>query len=98
MINHLENGRSGQIPENPKAGDPAFEQTCNLIIGRNMDAVTAAKSAAEDLGYPTLILSSMIQGETRDVACVHGAIAREVVKTGNPMSPPLCILSGEKPR
>ena len=94
VVRHLKSGRSGQIPETPKTGDPAFENSRNLIIGRNMDAVTAAKSAAENLGYPTLILSSMIQGETRDVACVHGAIAREIVKTGNPMSPPLCILSG----
>ncbi len=94
VVSHLKSGRSGQIPETPKAGDPAFEQTCNLIIGRNMDAVNAAKSAAENLGYPTLVLSSMIQGETRDVACVHGAIAREALKTGNPMAPPLCILSG----
>jgi hydroxypyruvate reductase len=94
VVNHLKAGVSGQIPETPKTGDPAFTKTGNLIIGRNMDAVNAAKSAAENLGYPTLVLSSMIEGETRDVACVHGAIAREVIKTGNPMSPPLCILSG----
>ncbi|MBW2593761.1 MAG: glycerate kinase, partial [Deltaproteobacteria bacterium] len=91
---HLKAGLSGQIPETPKAGDSAFEKTRNLIIGRNIDAVNAAKSAAKNLGYHTLILSSMIEGETRDVARVHGAIAREVVKTGNPMPPPLCILSG----
>ena len=94
VVNHLKAGRSGQIPETPKTGDPAFTKLSNLIISRNIDAVYAAKSAAENLGYPTLVLSSMIEGETRDVACVHGAIARESVKTGNPMPPPLCILSG----
>jgi hydroxypyruvate reductase len=36
----------------------------------------------------------MIEGETQDVACVHGAIAREIIKTGNPLTPPACILSG----
>ncbi len=94
VVVHLKAGLSGQIPETPKIGDPAFEKTRNLIIGRNIDAVYAAKSAAKNLGYHTLILSSMIEGETRDVARVHGAIAREAVKTGNPISPPLCILSG----
>ncbi|RLC32076.1 MAG: glycerate kinase, partial [Deltaproteobacteria bacterium] len=94
VTDRLKAGLSGQITETPKPGDPAFEKTHNLIIGRNMDAVTAAKSAAENLGYPTLILSSMIEGETRDAAGFHSAIAREAVKTGNPMSPPLCILSG----
>ena len=36
----------------------------------------------------------MIEGETKDVAHVHGAIAREIAKTGNPLAPPACILSG----
>ncbi len=94
VASRLKVGLSGQIPETPKAGDPAFEKTHDLIIGRNIDAINAAKSAAENLGYPALILSSMIEGETRHAARIHGAIAREVVKTGNPMSPPLCILSG----
>jgi len=94
VVSRLKAGLSGQIPETPKANDPAFGKTRNLIIGRNINAINAAKSAAKNLGYPTIVLSSMIEGETRDVAQVHGAIVREVVKTGNPMSPPLCILSG----
>ncbi|MBA7495253.1 D-glycerate 2-kinase [subsurface metagenome] len=36
----------------------------------------------------------MIEGETRDIAHFHGAIAREIIKTGNPLPPPACILSG----
>ncbi len=94
VISHLRSGLSGQIPETPKYGDPAFLKTKNLIIGRNINAINAAKSAAQNLGYSTLVLSSIIQGETREVAKVHGAIAREAVKTGNPIPPPLCILSG----
>lgn len=93
-INRLKAGLAGKIPETPKNNDPAFVKTRNLIIGRNINAINAAKSAAEKIGYPTMILSSMIEGETRDVAGVHGAIAREVIKTSNPMPPPLCILSG----
>jgi glycerate 2-kinase len=46
------------------------------------------------MGYKTLVLSSMIEGETRDVAKVHTAIAKEILKTGNPILPPSCILSG----
>lgn len=41
-----------------------------------------------------MILSSMVEGETRDVARVHTAIAKEVLKTGHPMRPPACIISG----
>jgi len=46
------------------------------------------------MGYGTLILSSVMEGETRDVARVHGAIGKEVVRTGNPVPRPACLLSG----
>jgi len=59
-----------------------------------MDAIRAAEKKATETGYNTLVLSSMIQGETQDVACVHTAVAKEIRKTGMPLSPPACILSG----
>ena len=94
VVHHIQAGALGKIPETPKKGDRAFEKTHNLIIGSNMEAIVAARKKAEHLGYNTLVLSSMIQGETRHVACVHGAIAREIIKSGNPLPPPACILSG----
>ncbi len=94
VIKHIEAGTSGKIPETPKQGDKVFNKTINLVIGSNIEAITAAKSCAENLGYNTLILSSMIEGETRDVARVHAAMAKEVLKTGNPLPKPACILSG----
>jgi len=94
VVAHIRSGIQGKIPETPKTGDPAFEKTRNLVIGSNIDAISAAKQEAEALGYHTVVLSSMIQGETREVALVHGAIAREVLKTGYPIASPACILSG----
>lgn len=94
VVSRLKAGLSGQIPETPKSGNPAFQNTQNLIIGSNFESITAAKQKAETLGYRTLILSSMIQGETRDIAQLHGALAREILKTGNPIAKPACILSG----
>lgn len=94
VVNRIQDGLSGKIPETPKSGDPAFQNTQNLIIASNFEAITAARQKAETLGYNTLILSSMIQGETRDIAGLHGALAREVLKTGNPIRRPACILSG----
>ncbi|MBW1695958.1 MAG: glycerate kinase [Deltaproteobacteria bacterium] len=94
VVDHIEAGISGTIPETPKPDDPVFEKTHNLVIGSNIDAIRAAKKEAEALGYRTLVLSSMIEGETREVALVHGALAREVLRTGNPLPAPACILSG----
>ena len=94
VLDHIVSGMSGKIPETPKASDPAFTYSRNLIIGSNIESITTAKKKAESLGYNVLILSSMIEGETRHVAHVHGAIAKEILKTGHPLPPPACILSG----
>jgi len=94
VISHMNAGIAGKLPETPKEGDPAFEKTKNLVIGSNIDAIRAAKAEADVLGYNTVVLSSMIEGETREVALVHGAIAREVLKSGYPLASPACILSG----
>jgi glycerate 2-kinase len=91
---HLEAGARGDIPETPKEGDPAFDRVFNFIVGSNILALEAAQRAAGFLGYGTLVLSSMVEGETREVARVHTAIAREILKTGHPLSPPACIISG----
>jgi hydroxypyruvate reductase len=94
ILSHLEEGAAGRIEETPEAGDPVFDKARNIIIGTNMDAIQAAGEKARHLGYNTMILSSMIEGETRHVARVHTAIAREICKTQNPVAPPACILSG----
>lgn len=94
ILNHIESGISGELEETPKTLDPIFDGVFNLIIGSNIESLTAAKKQAENLGYNVLLLSSMIEGETRFVAQVHGAIAREILKTDNPIPSPACILSG----
>jgi glycerate 2-kinase len=94
VLRHLEAGLEGKVPETPKPGEPAFDRTLNRVVGSTMEAIRAAEQEAIRLGYQTLILSSMIEGETRHVARMHGAIAREIVKTGRPIQAPACILSG----
>jgi hydroxypyruvate reductase len=94
VLSHIRKGASGKVPETPKEGDKIFKNTYNLIIAGNMEAIKAARHQSKKMGYKTLILSTMIEGETRDVAKVHTAIAREILKTGNPLPPPACILSG----
>ena len=93
-LRHLEAGAIGEIPETPKAEDPAFRLTMNVVVGSNSLAVKAAQARATALGYNALVLSSFVDGETREVARVHSALAREVRKTGNPVPPPACIISG----
>ncbi len=94
VMGHLAGGLDGLVSETPKKGDPVFSHTHNFIVGSNIDALLSAEKEAQRLGYNTLVLSSMIEGETRHVAKMHCAIAREVLKTGHPVATPACILSG----
>ncbi len=80
--------------ETPKPDNPAFSRTQNVIIGSNRQALEAAAAEARTLGYRTLLLSSFLEGETRDVARAHAAIAKEIRVSGNPVKPPCCIVSG----
>jgi len=91
---HIKAGMEGRIFETPKTGDPAFDRVHNLIIGSNIMALEAAEKKARSLGYNALILSSMIEGETREVARVHTGILKEILKTERPVPPPACMISG----
>ena len=94
IVRRLEGGAQGRIPDTPKEGDSVFLNVSNIIVGSNILALEAAEKKAGDLGYDTLILSSLIEGETRDVARVHCAIAREICRSGRPIGKPACIISG----
>jgi hydroxypyruvate reductase len=94
VTTHIALGLKGRVSETPKPGDPIFEKVQNIIIGSNVLAVRAAEKKAREFGYRTLILSTFIKGETRDVAGVHAAIAREIHETGNPVTSPACVISG----
>jgi hydroxypyruvate reductase len=94
VMKRLLNGSKGELEETPKPGDAIFDKTQNLIIGNNLLAINEAKSRSKQMGYNTLVLSSSIEGETREVAKVHTAIAKEVLTSGNPVKRPACIISG----
>jgi len=91
---YIERGMQGKAPETPKAGEPVFDRVHNLVIGSNILALQAAEEEARKIGYRAMILSSMIEGEAREVARVHTGIAREVLERGYPIPPPACIISG----
>lgn len=79
------------LRETPKPGDQKLKNVQNLIVGSNRLAVDAAAAKAKDLGYQPIILSTMIDGETREIARMHAAMAKEVLARGHKK---ICFLSG----
>jgi glycerate 2-kinase len=80
------------IKETPKPGDPAFTRVQNLIVGSNRQAIDAAARRARELGYRTMVLSTSIEGEAREVAQQQAALVREMSRSK--LRKPVCILSG----
>jgi|ERR1700733_5105284 len=80
--------------ETPKPGDKIFENTRHVIVGSNALAVDAAALEARRLGFHTLVLSTFLEGEAREAARVHAAIAKEIQATGRPVKVPACVISG----
>jgi hydroxypyruvate reductase len=87
-------GLAGRIPDTPKPGDPLLARVSNTVIAGNRQALAAMALEARELGYAPLILSSTIEGETREVARVHAALAREVKASGHPLAAPCALISG----
>ncbi|ARO23793.1 glycerate kinase [Rhizobium sp. S9] len=78
----------------PRPDDPVFLRHEHHIIASAGVSLAAAAAEAKLQGITPAILSDAIEGESRDVALVHAAIAREVLGRNRPFSKPVVILSG----
>jgi len=94
VVVHLEDGRNGELAETLKEGefDPEMVQT--LIVGSNIKSLMAAQKKAAEYGYNTLMLSSQISGEAKEVAKVVAGIAFDVERSDMPVKKPSCIIFG----
>lgn len=94
IIERLRAGLAGAIADTPKAHDPAFATTQNVVVADNRVAAEAALTQARTLGYHTLLLTTYVEGEAAQVAKVAVALAKEVQATGQPLPPPACLVLG----
>jgi hydroxypyruvate reductase len=69
--------------ETPKPGDPAFEGHSVQMIATPQQSLQAAADAARAAGLNAYILSDEMEGESREVAKVHAAIARSVARSAS---------------
>jgi hydroxypyruvate reductase len=94
VVEHLECGVRNEIPDTPKIDDDIFARVQNVVIADNAIACDAAVNRARVLEYNTLLLSTFVQGEAREVAKVFAAIAKEIAQTNRPVARPACIIAG----
>lgn len=90
VLEHLQNPAS----ETPKPGDPSLFGVTAEIIATPQDSLQAATNLAREHGVTPVVLGDTVEGEARDVALVHAAVAREIAQHGRLATPPAVILSG----
>lgn len=90
VVDYLMNvGPEGETPK-------AFPNNTYYLVNTLPDSCIYAKEVTEEMGIPALILTSFLEGESRDVGTVLASIAREIQAYGNPISAPCVLLaSGE---
>ena len=76
--------------ESCKPNDPVFANASFALIARPRDALDVAIAAATAAGYETVDLGSDVEGEAREVAAAHAALAQEARAAGRRTA----ILSG----
>ena len=97
---HLQSGMQGAVDETPKTGDAAFARVHNVVIGSNRVAAQAAAGRARELGYHTLLLTTFLEGEAREVGRVVAGLAKGVARNetmcppDTPLERPACLILG----
>ncbi|HOB66245.1 glycerate kinase [Ottowia sp.] len=90
VIAALENGTL----ETPKPGDPVFARQTVQLIATPAQSLQAAADAVRAAGLAAHVLSDEIEGESRDIGGMHGALARAVAQRRGAFTAPCVILSG----
>ena len=95
VLEHLERGAAGSVPETPKPGDPVFAGARTCVIGSPAHAAEAALEAARSLGVVGVtLMDARLEGDVRAAAALLGAHLRRAAFTPGPF-PKVLVAAGE---
>jgi glycerate-2-kinase len=87
-------GLEERVPETPKYGSDVFIQVHNFVIGSCRQACYAVNRKAKELRFHSMVLSTLVQGEAKEVGKVAGSIAKEFSKYDSPIKKPATMIMG----
>ena len=85
--------QSGAL-ETPKPGDAVFDGNRVQTIATPRHMLQAVAAACAQVGVAAHLLADDMEGESRDIALAHAALARSVARHGTPFAKPCVLLSG----
>lgn len=95
VLNHLQQGLAGLIPETLKESDLVNAQVNNHVIATAYKSLEAAAAYVRSVGYEPVILGDTITGEAQAVGIEQAAIARQYLAKQQDAKPLALISGGE---
>jgi len=86
--------KAGEDGETPKTADLADRISDDFIIVKGAAACDGAAAKAANFGFKARILSTMFEGESRELGRNFGAIASEIKLSNRPLNPPCALIGG----
>ena len=90
----IQKGKEDKLPETPKRNSPIFKRVHNVLVGTNKESCRAAAEVLEKRGYHSLILSTRLQGEAKEVGKILAGICIGIRENQLPIVPPAAIVAG----
>ena len=90
----LSDGEKGLVPETPKADDAAFKKVHSVVVGNNCSATSAVCESLKSAGLNSFLLTSVLEGEARQVGVMLASVAREILASENPVPKPAGVVAG----
>jgi len=93
---YLKRGLTNSSLETLKPKDFKGLKVHNIILGDNEIMCRAAEKRANELGFNSSVLTTRLEGESREAGIVLASVAKEIEEKGRPIKPPcVLILGGE---
>ena len=78
-----------RVKETPKS----FESNVTtFLLGAVSDSCDAAVRIAEEMNIPLMVLTTFLEGESREAGKILSSLAREIRYRGNPIAPPCFVV------
>ncbi len=90
----IQKGKEGKLPETPERSSRIFKRVYNVLVGTNEESCQAAAEVLEKRGYHSLILSTRLQGEAREVGKVLASICADIHENHLPVAPRAALVAG----
>ena len=87
-------GYDNYLTESVFPDDPSLATHEYHLIATPQKSLDAIKEVLKNEKINVVVLSDVIEGEARELAKMHGAIVRQIIKTNEPFPTPCLLISG----